>query len=261
MARAIDSSTDSSIDSYIEGQMEDSENTGARHRCLVVLGMHRSGTSCLTGMVEQCGVNLGEVFTKNPFNQKGNRESASIQAINNAVLEQNGGAWNQPVLATDWGASLRRDRDTILNELIPQDGGWWGFKDPRVVFTLPFWIEATGDPHFIATFRHPHRVALSLNQRDGLALKDGFELWRQYNVQLLRWITEFEIPLVDFDLNDENYRRDVASKLGRVGLSGADSETFFDASLRHQSSVELDHASLPEHILDVYRELKARHHA
>ena len=71
-------------------------------QCLVVLGMHRSGTSCLTGTIEQCGVALGEVFTENPYNKKGNRESAQIQALNNDVLETNGGAWDRPVAVTKW---------------------------------------------------------------------------------------------------------------------------------------------------------------
>mgnify|MGYP004104874427 FL=1 len=64
--------------------------------------MHRSGTSCLTGTIEQCGVALGEVFTENPYNKKGNRESAQIQALNNDVLETNGGAWDRPVAVTQW---------------------------------------------------------------------------------------------------------------------------------------------------------------
>lgn len=29
---------------------------------LIVFGMHRSGTSCLTGTLEEAGVYLGEVF-------------------------------------------------------------------------------------------------------------------------------------------------------------------------------------------------------
>lgn len=236
-------------------------NSRPTNRCLVVLGMHRSGTSCLTGMVEQCGVNLGEVFTQNPFNKKGNRESAPIQAINNEVLAQNGGAWNQPVLASQWDDSLRQARDKILDQLIPGDGSWWGFKDPRVVFTLPFWLEAIDQPNFIATFRHPHRVAMSLNHRDGLELSAGYELWRLYNAQLLKWLTDFSVPLVDFDLPDRAYRNDVAANLDRLGLSGADNENFFDASLRNQSIVALDDVTLPSQVSKVYEELKAHRHA
>ena len=212
-------------------------------------------------MVEQCGVNLGEVFTQNPFNRKGNRESASIQAINNEVLAQNGGAWNQPILATHWDDALRGARDEILSELIPPDDRWWGFKDPRVVFTLPFWLEDLGQPNFIATFRHPHRVAMSLNHRDGLPLADGYELWRLYNVQLLQWLKRFSVPMVDFDLPDEAYRDDVAANLKRLGLSWADDENFFDASLRNQSAADIDEVVLPDAVVAVYDQLKAHRDA
>ena len=41
--------------------------------CICVVGMHRSGTSCLTGIMQRMGIELGEVFTENEFNKKGNR--------------------------------------------------------------------------------------------------------------------------------------------------------------------------------------------
>ena len=43
---------------------------------ILMLGMHRSGTSCLTGIMQALGVHLGEVFTESTWNKKGNRENA-----------------------------------------------------------------------------------------------------------------------------------------------------------------------------------------
>ena len=45
---------------------------------VLVLGMHRSGTSCLAGSLQQAGLELGDVFTSNPFNKKGNREHRDV---------------------------------------------------------------------------------------------------------------------------------------------------------------------------------------
>ena len=50
--------------------------------------MHRSGTSCLTGMLESSGVWIGEVARKNRrFNPKGNLENVSARKLNNEIPE------------------------------------------------------------------------------------------------------------------------------------------------------------------------------
>lgn len=228
-------------------------------RCLVVLGMHRSGTSCLTGMIEQCGVNLGEVFTENPFNRKGNRESAKVQVLNNDVLALNGGGWNHPVTVESWNEDLCARRDEILEELKSGAASWWGFKDPRVMFTLPFWLDAIDEPSFIATFRHPYRVALSLQSRDRTSLEEGYALWLEYNMKLLEWEERFHFDLVDFDVPDDVYGTEVAARISKLGLNGLEAMDFFDASLRHQFTEPTGGIDLPEEVEKVYQALKDQH--
>ena len=67
-----------------------------QHPCVIVLGMHRSGTSLLTGSLEAAGLYLGEVNNEAPFNRKGNKENESIRELNDALLERNDAAWNRP---------------------------------------------------------------------------------------------------------------------------------------------------------------------
>ena len=228
-------------------------------RCLIVLGMHRSGTSCLTGTIEQWGVNLGEVFTENPHNRKGNRESAEVQALNNDVLATNCGAWNAPPAVASWDDMQRQRRDTVLLALKASSRDWWGFKDPRVVFTLPFWLEAIAEPAFIGTYRHPYRVACSLHQRDRMPLEAGYALWLAYNTRLLAWQDQFGFDLVDFDVDDDVYNEEVSVRLKRIGLAPPTGETFFDPALRHQSGTINADDNIPAEVLAVYQELKRRH--
>ena len=47
--------------------------------CVIVLGMHRSGTSLLTGSLEAAGLHLGEVNNAARYNPKGNKENESIR--------------------------------------------------------------------------------------------------------------------------------------------------------------------------------------
>ncbi len=228
--------------------------------CICVLGMHRSGTSCLTGIMQGLGVELGEVFTENLHNKRGNRENGRIVFLNDAVLRANGGAWNDPVVVSTWNAPMAAERDAIIAELSGRGAQDWGFKDPRTLFTLPFWLEAIPAPRFIGTFRHPHRVALSLNQRDQSPLEAGWELWRRYNQRLLELADEHGFALVDFDLPDAAYLDSVIAALVALGLNperAAQGRSFFDPALRNQAGSPTE-VALPTAVADLYTQLRDR---
>ncbi len=227
-------------------------------KCICVLGMHRSGTSCLTGIMQSFGVELGEVHTENPANKKGNRENSRIVNLNEALLIHNGGAWNQPVVVSRWTKPMLRERDAIIKELSQRDADHWGFKDTRTLFTLPFWAEAIAKTKFIGTFRHPQRVALSLNKRDGAAFGDSWELWRLYNTRLLEVAREYNLALVDFDNDPNLYLDDTITKLLALGLDASKADTarsFFDADLRNQAQSPVETGDLPAAATEIYTEL------
>ncbi len=140
---------------------------------ICVLGMHRSGTSCLAGCLQEAGLELGDVVERAPHNPKGNRENLAIRSLNDDVLAYSNGAWDQPPENLRWTRGHRRRRDEIISgyaEFSP-----WGFKDPRTVLTLPFCGEVLPHLLFAGTFRHPMAVAGSLAWRDGLG---AIRRWR-----------------------------------------------------------------------------------
>lgn len=227
--------------------------------CICVVGMHRSGTSCLTGIMQGLGVELGEVYTENLHNKKGNRENGRVVTLNDAVLTHNGGAWNNPVSVTRWTAAHARERDAIVSELANRGADYWGFKDPRTLFTLPFWLEGMPAPRFIGTFRHPQRVALSLQKRDGSSLEAGWSLWARYNEQLLALATTAPFPITDFDQADSTYLDDVLTKLVALGLDAAlldQGREFFDPALRNQTGADVSGTQLPPAIAELYERLR-----
>src|SRR5260370_22649785 len=64
---------------------------------IVVLGMHRSGTSCITRMVNLCGASLGEsTIGANEYNKSGHWEAAQGLEINELILRYSGGSWDNP---------------------------------------------------------------------------------------------------------------------------------------------------------------------
>ncbi len=72
------------------------------NRLICILGMHRSGTSCVTGSLQQAGLFLGACHTWSPHNRKGNRENQDFVDLNDDVLATNDGAWDKPPRKLVW---------------------------------------------------------------------------------------------------------------------------------------------------------------
>ena len=225
-----------------------------RNDVLIVLGMHRSGTSCLTGMLQQAGLVLGDVVEEAPFNRKGNRENLEIRELNDAILANSGGAWDSPPNHLTWRKEHQYKRDAIIEQ--HRDQAAWGFKDPRTMFTLPFWQEGLkgANLHYIATFRNPLSVAKSLNSRQPeLSIEKGAELWRRYNEQLLDYQWRYGFPVVNFDLDSEPYLHSVFSAIQRLDMLPAPADKwpdFFENALRPQNSLEASELQRYAHALD-----------
>lgn len=214
--------------------------TNKQNQTIIVLGMHRSGTSCLTGLLQQAGLVLGDVVKEAPFNKKGNRENLEIRALNDAVLAFNDAAWDSPPTAElSWNQEHRAMRDAIIQRYATAAA--WGFKDPRTTLTLPFWLEGLPAERvrFIATLRHPLLVAKSLHARQpDLAMEQGLALWRDYNENLLAYHQQYHFPILDFDLDPEPYLQAfqaAAHSLRIQSLSPSQQLDFFDESLRHRT--------------------------
>jgi len=218
-----------------------------------ILGMHRSGTSCLTGSLEERGLYLGDVVTEAKFNRKGNRENNELRIINDDLLAFNGGAWDKPPQTLRWDDELRRRRDAGLARYTGIDR--WGFKDPRVLLTLPFWLESGVDFTFVGTFRHPRAVARSLLGRPGLAPRtEPTALWAHYNRKLIEYADHYEVPSVCFDWPAPRYMRAVDEIARRFGLDAApaDTDRFFEEALRNDFLKDEDASSMSEEETNIY---------
>lgn len=224
---------------------------------LIILGMHRSGTSCLTGQLEEAGVWLGDVIRKSPHNAKGNRENPEIMALNESVLTANGAAWNSPpTKPLIWDAAQLAERDRILARY--PAGRVWGFKDPRTLFTLDGWRDALPDVKMVGALRHPLAVAMSLHKRSSsISLDHGLALWKAYNLRLQEVAESENIPILSFDQPAADYVAATQALIENLGLSPpAEGLGFFDETLRHQAGT--DDITLPGDIAALYAALQDR---
>jgi len=173
---------------------------------IIIIGMHRSGTSLLSRMLAESGIFQG--YARDVHN-----ESMFFQIINENIFRQEGLNWDQPeelheVLSHPHTRSLTTEY--IINLLQyyngpNQDQGMekdtlsfsspWGWKDPRNTITLPAWLELFPDSKVIHIIRNGIDVAVSLWRRETSRGDDGadphysnrcqsligcFELWQSY---------------------------------------------------------------------------------
>lgn len=182
----------------------------APSRLVLVLGMHRSGTSTLARGLRVLGVALGKnLLPAHPCNPKGFFEDAELYAFNKALLAQLGLTWRSPE-APDT-AALRRlaagpPGVTALSLLREKSAGQAipGLKDPRMSRLLPFWrpvLAASGlRAHCCIALRHPESVAHSLWQRDRLDAEHSHALWLAYLLDALEGSAGLPRLLTDYGL-------------------------------------------------------------
>ena len=218
---------------------------------VVVLGMHRSGTSCLAGLLQEAGVDFGrDLPTRSIGNALGSGESAEIVRLNDGVLAHSGGSWDRPPTEIRWRDQHVALRDDIINEFQDRQ---WGFKDPRTLLTLPFWEDGLSEPRFIATVRHPFAVAKSLEKARGIDFFDGLDLWLKYNHELLKARRRLGFPVLSFNLEASSYDRAARAAISSLGLKPGNG-IFFADSLRHGREVQ---PTLAQPLSTIYEELIA----
>lgn len=160
--------------------------------CLMVLGMHRSGTSALAGTIALAGCDAPRtLMEKNENNEKGYFESAAIWDLHNRILHTIGISWDD-WFGLDDGWLRSPQGETLLGEavaMLEQEFGHsrlFVFKDPRICRLNAFWAEALARfgarPLYILTHRNPVEVAASLNRRDDLHPHFGQLLWLRYTL-------------------------------------------------------------------------------
>lgn len=224
-------------------------------RCIVVVGMHRSGTSALTGVLQQAGVYLGDVNNASQDNVKGNKESKQLMDFHDDILERNGGAWNRPTKPLKWSPIHYHFRDLYLKNLSGR--AVYGFKDPRTILVLGDWLNGIPDAEVIGIFRHPYLVAQSLLVRNNMPVSEGLGLWIHYNRDLF-WHMQHQqkIRLIEFSLDSKQFEKDLEVLLKNLGLSDA-SNDFFDRELRSAELPDYSDVKESKSALALYTKLQS----
>jgi hypothetical protein len=205
------------------------------------------------------GVFLGPVHESNPHNRKGNRENQKLVDLNTAILRHNHAEWDRPPAEPlIWNASHSCELEHLVSSYNAVNAPFWGFKDPRTLLTLRFWLSRIEKAKYVGTVRHPLLVARSLESRNGFDINQGLILWLAYNTILLNLLKEKHFPVISFDVDEDEYNHKInyiARELGLMEVSTKDTNFYSEDLLNHRC---LDGYKLPDIITKTYESINAR---
>jgi hypothetical protein len=222
---------------------------GLRPDPVFIVGMHRSGTSALGGVIEPLGLSVGKTLMppNADANPKGYYENLSIADLHDRFLSDVGRAWMdaRPLLGKAFtGKAARRFRrelpPLILNEFGQERPL---IKDPRLCTLLPLWMpliaEAFPNTCFLLPVRHPVEVACSLRKRDQLPMSHGLALWMLHVLEAEKATRGFPRAFSTYDQLLESPAQTLDSLARKVNLPVGDHaaivDSRIDSSLRHHS--------------------------
>lgn len=169
----------------------------------IILGMHRSGTSVVTKLLELMGAYVGtrdELLPPSPDNPKGFFERNDVLAVNQAIFRHHHsnwytvGAYDTPCDPLPNTITDEMQRIVALMSAHPA----WVIKDPRLCFTLPDWLTYIPNPIIITVSRNPAEIAQSLMLRNNIPLEDGYALWQSYIEHALQHIAGKDVIKCDY---------------------------------------------------------------
>ena len=225
-----------------------------KNTALIVLGMHRSGTSAVTRVFNLLGAQLGTKLMPSAANnnETGFWERKEVRELHDRLLASFGSHWDdfRPMpegwCVTSMGMAIRDE----MAELLRHEFGTaplWIVKDPRACRLVPFWLSVTGklqvEPIFLVVFRNPLAVAASLEKRDGFPSCKSVLLWLRHVFDAEHESRGFRRAFINYDDLLQDWRlcvADVSSQLGmdltrEISTQGAEIDAFVSHDRRHQS--------------------------
>ncbi|MGH6762974.1 MAG: sulfotransferase family protein [Phyllobacterium sp.] len=172
------------------GRNETRQNQKFERICILVLGMHRSGTSVITRAISLLGAELPKnVLPATMDNESGFWEPARLVDLHDRMLAECGSRWDdwRKFDLTALGAERIAFYKSELKRLILEeyeDAPLFVLKDPRICRFVPLYEEVLSEIgvecRFVLTCRNPLAVMASLHKRDGMAEANAALIWLRH---------------------------------------------------------------------------------
>jgi len=251
-----------------------------RRPIVLVLGMHRSGTSLCSHILSALGVDMADNIagpgnvSVTPDNPQGHWERWEIVEFHDRIL----GLFNRAYLGRfhDFGlpvawwadsrvVQIRREIVAFLRQRMGD--GYFGFKDPRTVRLMPVWHQILSElklvPKLVLCLRNPAQIARSLNAREGLEREIGEYRWLVHMVDFFRYTSNFDFCTVEYEEWFNNPSANIEKLQKFLDLSWQQSEAdlalvlsgIIDPGARHDDS---DHREAGQPLVRTLYKLASR---
>jgi hypothetical protein len=221
--------------------------------CILVLGMHRSGTSAVTRALSLMGAALPrDVMGANLGNETGHWEPATLVELNDRMLGSVGRSWSDC-------RRIDRPIDADVESSLAYEIGWqyrglspFVLKDPRVCLLVPTYERALAalgaQPVHVLVLRNPIASSASLVKRDGVPAALAQCLWLRYLLEAEAATRGRPRVLVQYDAVIEDWRGALGPVAAMAGmnlpasqsLQSLEIEEFLSPARRHHESAPID---------------------
>lgn len=146
---------------------------------IFVVGPGRCGSSAVARVLHESGVNMGTVFREpDEHNPDGYFEDMEFKVVNCLFLD---------------GSIALPDFRHRITQLVGRRKEPWGFKDPRLCFLLPFYLDICPDAEVIRCHRRKTQIAESFNRCYG---------WDEEEVERREgFLNRINHPMIDLDMS------------------------------------------------------------
>jgi len=191
---------------------------------VIVLGMHRSGTSLCSSILSTLGFDMADDLRANDSNPRGHWERWEIVGYHDRILALFDRDYYSPnhalALPPDWWTDprVRAIRDELVAWLRKRmgDRSRFGFKDPRTCRMLPLWHEVVAelglDPFYVMCVRDPRHIVRSIARRDGFDREDTEYRYVTYYAHAIAGIGTAPVAAIPYD----SWFDDRAANLARL---------------------------------------------
>ena len=223
----------------------------ARPIALVVVGMHRSGTSALSYCLSRVGASLPlHVVGASSANERGHWEPENIIALNDRYLDVIGSGWDDwrkldlTAISSSVKAAFSREIKSTIRDEYPGKTLLM-LKDPRISRMIPLYNEVLRgmgyEPRYVLCLRNPAEVVSSLSDRDGMTESHASLLWLRHMLDAELATRSLPRSVHRYDALLSNWRRSLEGISKDLKLvwpkapdeAEADICSFLDSNLRH----------------------------
>jgi hypothetical protein len=239
---------------------------------ILVVGVGRSGTSLLSGVLGQLGVHIPQPeVSADDTNPRGFGEPRWVVDFHTRLLRQRRvtvndarpAAWTSTATAAEDATAHAQLLEWLASEVAQADA--IVVKDPRTVWLLPLWMRCAEElgitPSFVTMLRHPAETVASARKSYGTWQSEASRAaaWVNVALETERLTRDARRAFVRYEDLLSDWRRELTRAGGELDLpllrdldrsAHPDVDGFVDPSL-HRNRVTWDDANVPVRLRDL----------